>query len=343
MESVPRGRGRPPRGRGRPPRGRGRAPNSSRRLNELRVAVGSESNVGTVQNAAMTEKKMLSYGLSLVGFPTERQRCRESLSVARFRSFFGIGPKALSALFNDLIQLKKLEKNDINSFLMTMNWLKCYDVEHNLAGRWGLGEEYIRNKVKEISKFIQQLKETKIVWGGFGEEEVFIASVDGVHFKIQEPRKDPGSKWYDHKSNSSGVSYEVSIAIRRNQVVWIKGPFHASTHDITIFRGGRKKESPKDPNSLINMIPEGKKIIGDSGLTGEPEKISVTRPGDSADVKKFKARVKSRQETFNSRLKSFNILGNTFRHGFGHHQMAFEAVCVACQYDLENGNGLFEV
>ena len=172
------------------------------------------------------------------------------------------------------------------------------------------------------------------MWGGFDDEEVFIISVDGIHCEIQEVRKDPGAKWYSHKSNSAGVSYELGIAIRSNRIVWINGPFPASHHDITIFRS---------PDGLKGKIPENKRAIADSGYKGEPSKIAITRDGDSAEMKKFKARVKSRHETCNSRLKCFNVVDHAFRHGFEHHQRVFEAVCICVQYDLENGYGLFEV
>ncbi|KAL3782180.1 hypothetical protein ACHAWO_004026 [Cyclotella atomus] len=46
---------------------------------------------------------------------------------------------------------------------------------------------------------------------------------------VLECRTDPGGKWYSHKHNGPGVSYETS------------GPCPAASHDITIFRGGTKK------------------------------------------------------------------------------------------------------
>jgi hypothetical protein len=167
---------------------------------------------------------------------------------------------------------------------------------------------------------------------------VYIISVDGVHCRMQEIRRDPGSKWYSHKHNSAGVSYELGIAIRRNQLVWINGPFPASRHDITTFR------STNEPaNGLKAKIPDGKRAIGDSGYKGEPDKVSITREGQSERVKTYFGRVKSRHETFNSRLKGFKILDTAFRHGFDHHKCVFESVCIAIQYDIENGHGLFQV
>jgi hypothetical protein len=284
----------------------------------------------------LDEQEVLSLGLDLVGFPAFRQRVDHDLKIRRFRAFFGIGPKAMKALFDDLYNI--LPEIDSTTFFLTINWLKLYDTEHVLSGRWGLNEETIRLRIREYVGKIQQLKDMKVQWGGFADDETFIISVDGIHCEIQEVRKDPGAKWYSHKINAAGVAYELGIAIRSNRLVWIKGPFPASKHDITIFRG------EDDPgNSLKSMIPDGKRAIGDSGYRGEPSKIALTRDGDSAAVKKFKARVKARHESFNSRLKSFNILDDAFRHGFDNHQKAFESVCICVQYDIENGHGLFEV
>jgi hypothetical protein len=99
---------------------------------------------------------------------------------------------------------------------------------------------------------------------------------------------------------------------------------------------------------LFFQISEGKKLIGDSGNKGELSKISTTADEHSAEVKEFFARAKSREETINTRLKSFNVLSCRFRHGKGVenklrlHQACFEAVCVLVQYDLAE-HGLMEM
>ena len=83
--------------------------------------------------------------------------------------------------------------------------------------------------------------------------------------------------------------------------------------------------------------------------SGEPGKIITTRKGQSAELKKWMGRVKSRQETFFSRVKSFNIMKNRFRHGkcgakdkMNRHKLCFESVVVLLAYDIEV-NPLFEV
>lgn len=292
------------------------------------------------QPAYVTEQHVLAEGLRLGGFPGERQNVRFHLNRDRFRSLYGVSPKAIQVCSNDLSA--KGFKIDLVDLLMAINWLRLYDTEHVLAGRWGRSEEHIRYRVRACCKAIQSLKDEKISW--LDQPNVtFFASVDGTHCRIYEPRTDADSKWFSHKFNGPGVAYEIVIALYSNSILSVRGPFPASVHDITIFRGGRKDEEPKDPGAVIFKIKVGQRVIGDSGYEGEPTKVAVTREGDSEEVKKFKARAKSRHESFNSRLKAFRILDLPFRHGFGQHQLAFEAVTILCQYDLENGHGLMDM
>jgi hypothetical protein len=140
------------------------------------------------------------------------------------------------------------------------------------------------------------------------------------------------------------------MAIYEPRVVWINGPEEPSKHDITVFRGGDEKdEAALDQNACFFQLKQGEKLVGDSGYNGEPSKIVVTKDQQSAELKEFLARVKNRQETFHWRLKSFNVLGQRFRHGVSTqermrlHQIAVHAVAGIVQYDYENGHPPFEV
>ena len=183
----------------------------------------------SIQNHPVSKEVMLRRGLELVGFE-DRIDGSDTVNTRRFRAFFGVGPKALASMYSDLCDRPMLA-----TFLMTLNWLKLYDREHVLAGRWKLDEKTIRDRVKRTVKLIQALKHTKITWENYDDDELWIISVDGVHCRIQEVRKDPGAKWYDHKTNSAGVSYEVALGIRSGRIVWMKGPFPASRHNLTTF------------------------------------------------------------------------------------------------------------
>ena len=129
------------------------------------------------------------------------------------------------------------------------------------------------------------------------------------------------------------MTYEIAIAIHESRVLAINGPFDASKPDITIFR-----------EELSDAMPEGKRGIGDSGYQGEPTKLTIHRTAHSKEMTNFINRVRARHENFNARIKNFSILSNCFRSNDKiKHKMAFEAVCILCQYDMENGHPLMDV
>ena len=91
------------------------------------------------------------------------------------------------------------------------------------------------------------------------------------------------------------------MSIRRPAIIWKRGPYPASVHDITIYRGGKSDENKEDweQNSLYfrtgGALPGGGgKGVGDSGYKGVPEKIIMTKDGQSKQLKEFLGRVKNR-------------------------------------------------
>lgn len=129
------------------------------------------------------------------------------------------------------------------------------------------------------------------------------------------------------------MNYEIAISVYTNALVWVNGPFPAGGHDITVFRS----------KGLKDKIPTGKKGIADNGYRGEVAILSTPNAHDPPELRKFKSRARARHESFNARLKSFRCLDVRFRHGVEKHRSVFEAVCVICQYQLENGSPLFDV
>lgn len=156
-------------------------------------------------------------------------------------------------------------------------------------------------------------------------------SVDGVHFKIQEPRTNPDARWFSHKFNGPGLAYELALSIHDHKLVWMNGPFPASRHDIGIFR-----------ERLETMIPDGKLVIADAGYRGS-DKVAISQEGDNDVLTQLKNRAKARQESFNGRLKRFKILSERFKYNHSKHGVVVEALCVLTQYDIENGRPLMNV
>jgi hypothetical protein len=72
--------------------------------------------------------------------------------------------------------------------------------------------------------------------------------------------------------------------------------------------------------------------------------LALPNHRDSKALYSFKSRAQLRQETFNGRLNLFDVLNQTFRHGFDKHsKLAIEAVCVIVQYQMDNGRPIFDV
>ena len=289
-------------------------------------------------------------GLNLVRY-TDREidRVCERTNLERFSAHYGFPPETVAAVLND--------NPDVNAtdLFMTFSWWKLYDSEHAMESRWKKHPETIRDILYSVCGKIAKRKKDKIVFGDFDALQVFLASIDCVHFKCQEFRTDPSGKWYSHKHNGPGVSYEVCHDTIKDRIVWANGPYPAATHDLTIFRGGTLKSGKHTwlESSLYHRIPDGKRLIGDSGYIGEPEKVSATLGGHAPKTKEFFARCKSRQETLFTRMKQLNILGGpSFRHkgkqGKGSqgrlevHRLVFDAVIVVMQYTLESGYPLFD-
>jgi hypothetical protein len=115
----------------------------------------------------------------------------------------------------------------------------------------------------------------------------------------------------------------------------------ASFGESVTFNGGKKKDAHKIVNCLSMRIPEGKRVIADSGLKGSA-KASTPKPGHLKEAKLFMSRVRSRMETLFKRFKDFGILRQQFRHDLDFHMEILHAVSVIVAYDMENVHSLFD-
>ncbi|KAL7533813.1 hypothetical protein ACHAXR_006799 [Thalassiosira sp. AJA248-18] len=300
--------------------------------------------------ALLTDVDMLFAGLSYAGFDCERQkRVNLNTNMDRFKAFYGKAPTTLVPMFSDIS--RRFTEVSYIDLLMTLNWFTLYDTLPVLAGRWGNCEKHIGRRVKECGKMIQSLKQDKIRFEFSDTERVYLASYDTVNFLAEEFRLDPSAKWFDPKSHSSGLKYEFCLSLEEPKIVWANGNAPASYADITYFRGGKVDEGKEnwDRNALYFQVPEGKRLIADGGLSGEPTKITIASPLHPKKMRDYISLAKARQETLHTSLKSFNILGHRFRHGTDTeekmelHKMAVEAIIVIIQYDFENGHPPFDM
>ena len=211
-----------------------------------------------------------------------------------------------------------------------------------LASRFKICTSYAQGKPlwTWVAK-IAALKDLKIVWLPQLDDpnsENFILSVDGTDFRVWEPKhptlnQDP--RQMSHKFKHAALKYEIAVSTVRSKICWISGPHRGGKHDLAIFREGLK-----------HRIAPGKKLNVDRGYRSSRLTETMLAPPnemDSPELHNFKSRGRLRGETLNGRLKKYEILNQTFRHGRDKHKLAFEAVIVCVQYHMDNGRELFAV
>jgi phage terminase large subunit GpA-like protein len=79
------------------------------------------------------------------------------------------------------------------------------------------------------------------------------------------------------------------------------------------------------------------------GHCGEKQILAMPNSSNPKALRSFKSCARVQQESFNSHLKTFEIINGRFRHGIEKHKVVFEAVCVILQYQLELTSPLFDV
>jgi hypothetical protein len=219
---------------------------------------------------------------------------------------------------------------------MTLSWLKNYDTEARLAGRFNLDMKTIRLWCEYYSECLDIMGGEKIALPSQWGAATYVGVVDGTHCRCYKPKHPEfpfDSTYKSYKLGKDALSYEVMISMM-GQPIWINGPFPAGLPDIKIFNA-----------QLAALIPDGKLVLGDLGYRG-PTVCSVPNEYDSYAVKEFKRKHRARMEQYNGRLKNFKILENVFRvKGEGRlrkHQTVFGAVNAIVVTQLTSGFPLFD-
>lgn len=157
-------------------------------------------------------------------------------------------------------------------------------------------------------------------------------SLDGTDCPILEPT--PFSKkWYSHKLNGAGIRYEIGLNISTGDIVWAFGGVPCGQYpDLSLAR-----------LAYTSSVDDGELTIADDGYQDPEYFIYPKRYPETADQQD---RIRARQETVNSRIKSFSVLSVPFRGKGIHrqfHPKCFYAVVNIVQLSIENGEPLFAV
>ncbi len=292
-----------------------------------------------------TPDELLNIGLRLVNYRTRRiKRAKRKTNVERFVGHFGSKPHVVALIWEDL-QLTdnneaRVEPKDLfwEHFLMALHALKRYPTELEREAIFDISHAWGRDWVWFYVYKIRCLKYEKILWpaDNFGDD-LWVITVDGTHCWIQEPKHDTWSmdtRYFSHKFGKAGMNYELGIALSSSRLVWMNGPFPAGEADNKTFKVRGLKAKLEATN---------KRGIADGGYPGHPKVLSTPNKHDSKAVKKFKSRALKRHEKFNGMTKNFDCLSGRFRHSVDRFTHCFEAVCVICQYQLENGDPLYDI
>ena len=140
-------------------------------------------------------------------------------------------------------------------------------------------------------------------------------------------------KWYSHKFLGPSVRYEIAVCIQTGDIVWHNGPFPC----------GRWAEKTIIEGWLIHLLDDDEMVETDNGYKGMP--FHVRRPGNNLNHsdKVAKSMARARHEAVNRKLKTFGVLGKTFRHPLKRHKVCFKAVAVCTQASIELGEVPFRV
>lgn len=127
--------------------------------------------------------------------------------------------------------------------------------------------------------------------------------------------------YYSHKIKIAALRNEMGLSIA-GKILRASGPYPAGRNsDINMVRNGMK-------NSLLS----DERVRADGGYQNENCMfLSRILPRH----RHFCSQVRARYETINSRLKTFNVLAERFRHDSNLHDVCFHAFLQLTQINLE--------
>jgi hypothetical protein len=263
-----------------------------------------------------------------------------------FKQYLGSLPKDIGDIWFDICCLgdtmpeKEKSLHGFKRYILSHYWLWTYQRNSQMcAFTFKICERNCRGEpVRRWVKRIAALKKWKITWDDSIDDPsgpVFVLTVDGIDFRMNEPKHPTlprDSKQCSHKHKHACARYEVGVSVFKPKICWISGP----------YKGGMPDKEVIKKSGLLDKVPEGKLVIADGGYTIKAKelraKLALPNTTDPKELYNFKSRARLRQETVNSRLTNFGCLStHSFRHGYDYHKDVFEAVCVICQYQMDNG------
>ena len=126
------------------------------------------------------------HGLSFANYIIEKQQnLRAPIKLTKFRSYYYVGPKAVTAFIKDLPPQGK-HNFILKHLFMALSFIKSYNINKVHGDNWGCCLDKIKKEVKPHFRKLQSLKNKKTYISGLKNKTIHVYFVDGVHSGIRE-------------------------------------------------------------------------------------------------------------------------------------------------------------
>ncbi len=269
-----------------------------------------------------------------------------------FKKLYGSSPLVISVQWYDLCHLEDnagvrvLEPKEVSRgfkmFMMVHFFLWHYPRNAETFGAaFRVCDKYAGGaKLWRWIGHIAALQLKVIFWPAeldMADSEVNVVSIDGVDKKCWERKHDTlpyDKRNFSQKHNHGALKYQVTLCAHRQRCAHIFGP----------VRGGMSDREMLERSGIYHRLKEGKLANVDRGYIDKKhkEKLSWPNAQDLPATNNLKSRIRLRHETFNGRMGFFESMRQTWRHTERQHGIAFRAVAVIVQYQMDNGSPLFD-
>jgi hypothetical protein len=297
----------------------------------------------------LAPSEVLDRGLDYFRLTKRAKRWDLSRQEEEFHKHYGSSTIVIALVWVDLLEYSSLKTNEKNEkgfkqamVAMHFLWAKPKNASI-LASAMDISVDNACGK--PLWKWIERIASLKAVkiqpTDALTVDEVYAVSADGIDFKVWERKHalyNIDIKACSHKFRACAAKYLIALSMRQAKCLFVAGPYPGGVSDGDIMVESGLQDL---------IIQHNKVVMVDRGFHSDNPEHRETHAYpdeiDPPDLHNFKSRARLRQETFNRRLRCFSVLADTFTHGWDKHKIAFEAVLVTVQYQMDNGSPIFSV
>jgi hypothetical protein len=297
----------------------------------------------------LAPSEVLDLGLGYVRLTERAKRWDSARQEEEFHKHYGSSTTVIAFLWADLLAYSALQKREkgekgFKQCMVAIHflWAKPKNASILASGMDVSVDNACGSPIWKWIERIGSLKAIKIqTTSGLTVDEVYAVSGDGIDFKVWERKHakyNIDKKACSHKFRACAAKYLIALSLQKAKCLFIAGPYPGGMSDGDIMVESGLQDLLLQHNKVV-MVDRGyySQVPEHRETHAYPDEI------DPPDLHNFKSRARLRQETFNRRLRCFAILADTFTHGWDKHKLAFEAVVITVQYQMDHGSPIFSV